>query len=963
MAGVWSLYDTVVHQHDLRFVALAAGICALGCLTAVSVAQHALKAETKVSRRSWLLFAGSVTGLSVWTTHFTAMLGYRNDLDIHFDLATASLSILAAVCLAMAGWVFGFLNRQRGILAGIVIGLSIALAHFLDMHAIRVAGSVAHNHIASMIAIALGLALGVVSGWLFAKWTHYTVAWPAAAALFGAIVSLHFVAMSGVTITPGIGTVEEAAFWATSDELATVVVVAFVVLLTAAIAFTWHSLSVARATAVEQSRLIKALEDLRTTQDHHQAYVELNPQIAWVADPDGQVTEIAPRWTELVGKPLEEGVGKGWASVVHPDDLPGVAKIWAEAIKTGDGDLADVRYRVRLVDGTYRWFRARARPRWNDEGSILAWYGSLEDIHEQVLAETALRASEERFRIASYASNDVIWDWSFGEQRAAWAGAYEKVLGYPELHRGTDLNWWLDHIHPDDRQRVLVSQTVALDEGADYWNEEYRFLVVSGDWIDVKTSCVIVRSDEGRPVRLVGSMLDITQQKVAEAELNWAAYHDPLTKLPNRALYQKSIQSAIEEARANCRSVALVVLDLNSFKELNDTLGHAAGDKVLEETARRLSDSIPEGATVARLGGDEFAVILPDLLSTERHRDVVHLILEHLVAPIVFDEMHIPISYCVGVAIWPRDADDPGELLIAADLALYASKAEMPGSIREFSPSLKDASQRRSRMLTVARAALAEDRIEPFYQPKIDLHTGLIMGWEALLRIRGKRGEILPPAEIEAAFSDADITVRLTDRMFSGVFSDLARWQSQGMVPGRIAVNISAGDFRRHDLAERLQSHAHAHGQSLSEIDIEVTETVLIGQLGPEVSRMLQQLRALGVMVALDDFGTGYASLSHLQQFPVDVIKIDRSFIERIDETDPPATAVIDAVLQMARVLGLQTVAEGVETTDQARYLRAHGCTIGQGYLFSRAVAASEVPTILSSQSFDRWEFGSLRPA
>jgi len=266
-------------------------------------------------------------------------------------------------------------------------------------------------------------------------------------------------------------------------------------------------------------------------------------------------------------------------------------------------------------------------------------------------------------------------------------------------------------------------------------------------------------------------------------------------------------------------------------------------------------------------------------------------------------------------------------------------------------------------MLTVARAALAEDRIEPFYQPKIDLHTGLIMGWEALLRIRGKGGEILPPAEIEAAFTDADITVRLTDRMFSGVFSDLACWQSQGMVPGRIAVNISAGDFRRHDLAERLQSHAHAHGQSLSEIDIEVTETVLIGQLGPEVSRMLQQLRALGVMVALDDFGTGYASLSHLQQFPVDVIKIDRSFIERIDETDPPATAVIDAVLQMARVLGLQTVAEGVETTEQARYLRARGCTVGQGYLFSRAVAASEVPTILSSQSFDRWEFGSLRPA
>ncbi|NRC56279.1 EAL domain-containing protein [Neoaquamicrobium sediminum] len=281
----------------------------------------------------------------------------------------------------------------------------------------------------------------------------------------------------------------------------------------------------------------------------------------------------------------------------------------------------------------------------------------------------------------------------------------------------------------------------------------------------------------------------------------------------------------------------------------------------------------------------------------------------------------------------------------------------MPGTVLEFTPSLKGAAERRSNMLKLARQALEEDRIIPFYQPKIDLRTGRVMGWEALLRIRSLNNEILPPSEIAAAFLDSEIAVQLTDRMFARVFSDLADWQAAGINPGRIAVNVSAADFRQNALADRLQSHPNVAGQSLSAIDIEVTETVLIGQLGPEVSRMLRELRTLGVMVALDDFGTGYASLTHLQEFPVDVIKIDRSFIERIDASDPKATAVIDAVLQMAKRLGMQTVAEGIETVEQARYLRARGCSIGQGYLFDRPLPAADVPRTLSAQSKGQWEF------
>lgn len=954
---MWDLYQSVFQDHDLRFVVLALGICVLGSLTAVAIGQHALKPETIKTRLGWLLLAGLVTGLGVWTTHFTAMLGYRNDLDIRFDLVAASASILLSTAIATAGWVLGFLKRERGILAGAIIGVSIAVAHFVDMAAIRFSGAVNHDYLVSLVAVVLGVGLAAAAGHLFVRWKDELLAWPVVLALFAAVLALHFVAMSGITLVPGAAPLEESLLTATADELATVVIGAFLVLLLTAIAFTVHSWGIARATVDEQDRLIKTLEELRQTKDHHRAYVELNPQIAWVADPQGQVTEIAPLWEKLVGVPREDGVGGGWARVIHPDDLPRVADRWREAIRTGDDEGADARYRIQLVDGSYRWFRARARPRRDEDGTILAWYGSLEDIHDQVLAEAALRESEERYRLATRATNDVIWDWSFGEQHAAWAGAHEKVLGYPELKDPTELHWWIDRIHPDDLPRVLASQKAALDDDVDYWNEEYRFLKASGDWIEVKSRCVIVRDEQGEATRLVGSMLDITQQKKAEAELNWAAYHDPLTKLPNRALYRIRMISAIDEARESGECVALVVLDLNGFKDLNDTLGHAAGDRVLEEISSRLSDSLPQGATVARLGGDEFAMILPGLKAPEAYRGLVQALSDSLVEPVAFEDLRIPIAYGAGVAIWPRDGESPDALLIAADLALYAAKEEMPGTIHEFSPSLKDASERRSQMLASARAGLKEDRIVPFYQPKIDLRSGRIMGFEALLRLRGEDGQFLPPSEIEAAFADADITVQLTNRMFSCVFADLAAWRAAGVDAGRIAINVAGGDFRQHALAKRLESRALEYGLTLADIDLEVTESVLIGQLGPEVSRMLEELRALGVMVALDDFGTGYASLTHLQQYPVDVIKIDRSFIERIDLDDTKATAVIDAVLQMARRLGMQTVAEGIETMEQARYLRVRGCTIGQGYYFSPAVPAAEVATILATQDYDHWEF------
>jgi diguanylate cyclase (GGDEF)-like protein/PAS domain S-box-containing protein len=663
-----------------------------------------------------------------------------------------------------------------------------------------------------------------------------------------------------------------------------------------------------------------------------------------VADPSGNITEIAPLWGELVGLSREASYGQGWADVVHPDDIPEVNKKWTAALAAGDGTDADVRYRVKLVDGSYRWFRARARPRYDDQGRVIAWYGSLEDIHDQVLGEDALRASEERYRLASRATNDVIWDWSVEEREATWAGAYKKVLGYGDLSDGTDLNWWLDRIHPDDRPRVIESQEEALNRGAEYWHEEYRFLVASGEWIEVKSRCVIVRNDEGEPTRLVGTMLDVTQQKKAEAELHWSANHDPLTRLPNRTLYKRRKREAIAAARESGQHVALIVLDLNNFKEMNDTLGHAAGDKVLEDVAGMLLKGLPKNATIARLGGDEFAIILPGLREPSDYEPAITKLAETLSEPIRLRDTVVTVKYSAGVAIWPRDSEDPAELLIAADLALYAAKEQMPGSVVEFTSDLKSASEQRAHMLSLAQQALDEDRIIPFYQPKVDLKTGKLVGWEALLRLQDENGRILPPSAISAALSDSEVAVQLTDRMLSKVFFDLDTWKRHDIEPGRIAVNLSPADFRQAALIDRIKFHADAADQPPSAIDVEVTETVLIGDNRSDVPEVLQNLRDMGIQVALDDFGTGFASLTHLQEIPLDIIKIDKTFIDKIDPNDPMSTAVTDAVIDMARRLVKQTVAEGIETKEQAEYLRNRGCDVGQGYLFDKPLPSNEVP-------------------
>lgn len=451
--------------------------------------------------------------------------------------------------------------------------------------------------------------------------------------------------------------------------------------------------------------------------------------------------------------------------------------------------------------------------------------------------------------------------------------------------------------------------------------------------------------DDGQAIQFIVLSRDITHQKRVEAEVRWTATHDALTRLPNRSLFQERLDFLAEEARSR---FALLLLDIDDFKLVNDTLGHDAGDTLLITVAERLRRAVRPEDFIARLGGDEFAIILGGIQTEEGVAAASEKILDAVKAPWIYDGRVGDCRLSIGASMWPEQASEASELLKRADIALYAAKVQERGGLSIFKPSMRDEMQKRLSKMSLARRALEDDLIVPFYQPKVELISGKVVGFEALLRWRHPTRGTQMPATIDVAFEDLELARRLTDRMLSHALSDMRRWLDAGVDFGHVAINVTAADFKQKDFAERLLDRLNSHALPRQCLEVEVTETVFLGRGAEYVEHGLRTLSKGGVRIALDDFGTGYASLSHLKQFPVDIVKIDRSFLRDIHQ-DTHNTAIIKTVIGLGRSLGLDVVAEGVETLDQQSYLIGQGCKLGQGYLYGKAAPAAKVPRLVTS--------------
>lgn len=432
----------------------------------------------------------------------------------------------------------------------------------------------------------------------------------------------------------------------------------------------------------------------------------------------------------------------------------------------------------------------------------------------------------------------------------------------------------------------------------------------------------------------VAQMRDLTDS------LAFCSSHDPLTSLANRSRFAEDLKAGIAACASDGSSVALMILDVDHFKQINDSLGHDAGDALLCGLATSLKSVTRQADSVARLGGDEFAIILrgvgPDgpesaLIETLRHR---------IGQPIPHRGRMLDCRMSIGIATYPKDARTSEALIKCSDLALAAAKLER-GSAQIFEARLLDNFDTQLRSVGKVAAAASAGAFEPFYQPKFNLLTGQRVGLEALLRWQGTGTKHLPNI-FDPEFPDKALVTRIGLQMIEKILDHAQRWTASGIHVGQVAINSSAVDFASNNFGEQLIAQLRARDLSPKTVEIEVTESVLLGRDVPHIARALRVLRASGIRIALDDFGTGYASLTHLRQYPVDVLKIDKSFVKGITRSVDDA-AIVRAVIGLARNLGIVTVAEGVESAAQDAFVRHHGCDIGQGYLYGKAVPFAEI--------------------
>jgi diguanylate cyclase (GGDEF)-like protein/PAS domain S-box-containing protein len=474
------------------------------------------------------------------------------------------------------------------------------------------------------------------------------------------------------------------------------------------------------------------------------------------------------------------------------------------------------------------------------------------------------------------------------------------------------------------------------------WLGELRRRRKDGELYIKRLSVSSVRNERGEEVYQIGIFSDISQARFYETQLQHVANHDSLTGLPNRALLARLLDLSIVRARETDRTLAVLFIDLDGFKALNDRFGHQAGDQALVEMGRRLRGNLRDADTVSRIGGDEFVVVLTDLSAQPECEVAATRLLQALSAPIETDGVQVSLSASIGVALYPADADEADNLLRLADEAMYVAKR---GGRNQFSLSgniVPGGARLNSELMRDLRVALDEDRIDAYFQPIIDLATGRAVKAEALVRWRHPTRGVVSPDEFIPFIEETRLIYEIGARVFAKALAVTQKWNAccvDGR-PRRISVNRSANEFMAPSgvaaWTTLLDKHHHAGGM----LSVEITESLFLDDR-PEVLAQLAQLRSAGVTVALDDFGTGFSSLAYLKKFEIDELKIDRSFISDVVD-DASDRAIVESVIAMAQKLHLQVIAEGVETDAQAELLRSVGCDYAQGYLYARPMPADE---------------------
>lgn len=443
----------------------------------------------------------------------------------------------------------------------------------------------------------------------------------------------------------------------------------------------------------------------------------------------------------------------------------------------------------------------------------------------------------------------------------------------------------------------------------------------------------------------IGTIRDITERIEVEQRLRYLAHHDALTDLPNRLSFQEGIESALLHARRSQRLVAVLFLDLDRFKVINDTLGHYVGDYLLQEVAQRLQTCVREGDIIARLSGDEFTVLLDDVSALDDIAPIAHKIISAISKPILYSRQELFTTVSIGISIFPDDGCDPATMMQHADIAMYRAKAEGGNNYRFYTPDMNARADEQLKLETSLRHALERNEFILHYQPQVDVENGAVVGVEALLRWQHPEQGLVSPLDFIYLLEETGLIVPVGEWVLREACRQNMAWQSAGLPPMQVAVNLSARQFNENDLVPMIAALLDEIGMAPEYLELEITENILLHQTNHTLTA-LTELHALGVQLAIDDFGTGYSSLSYLRKFPIHTLKIDRSFIRDIS-TDADNAAIVQLIIDMGHSLKLNVIAEGVETREQLEYLSLRNCWEMQGFYFSEPRPADDIFPLL----------------
>ena len=956
----------LITAYDPILVFLSILIAILSSFSAFGMVEQNI--STRQSSRSsqkiaWNLFAASVMAIGIWAMSFIGMLALKPTTPVSYDVPTIILSVLPVICacsIVMYLITMQTFNYFRLLAAGLLLASAISLMHYINITAIRSNTVIFHDaglvYLASFIAVALAIvALKIQhqaihqSQYKFITKKHIVSAVVMGLAFSGmyytAITALQFIPQAPHKIIDGVA----------ANTLALVVTVMILLLILPTIIIPYFLRYKQLINTVnEDAGRLHAMMD--TSQD---ALIQMNAKgniVGWSAQAQG-----------IFGWTNKQAVGQELANLIIPIPLRAPHKKGLEHfMATGEGPILNKIIEVEALHQDGHNIPIELTISFIKLTDGFEFNALARDISKRKKAQKALVIANEKLAFQNQEKDKRANELTLAA--SVFTHALEGIVITDAANRVIDVNKKFTDITGYSREEV-VGQAPRFFQAdrhpPEFYSAMWQIIKSSGQWAGeilsrrkngekyvVGITISAVKDAVGKVSHYVALFSDITLQRDHQCQLEEMAHFDALTKLPNRALFADRLNQAMLQCQRHQNSLAVIFMDLDGFKDINDTYGHAVGDELLIIISGRMSDTLREVDTLARIGGDEFVAVLNDLINAEDYKMALERLLRAASDPISVGDAILKVSVSIGVAIYPQDDADADILIRHADQAMYIAKKAGKNCYHLFDRALDNAVNLKLENISNISAALNKHEFILYYQPKVNMSMGEVVGVEALIRWQHPVRGLVPPLDFLPLIENHAISLEIGEWVIDTALSQISQWQSIGIALP-ISVNISAYQLQQTDFVERLAKLLAAHADvSPHLLELEILETSAFSDINYVIATMKACLE-LGVQFALDDFGTGYSSLTYLKRLPASVIKIDQSFVRDM-LTDPDDLAIVMGVVSLAKAFELEVIAEGVETLEHGTELLQLGCKLAQGYGISRPMPSSDIPTWLDSWQQDR---------